>query len=115
MSASGVRRGKAALFQWAQVLPEEPESAVGLLEHLVDLEHLLFETADDSDGEITIADIDQFLRGRRHTNWRPSLDNAEWRLGLFHLWFGRTVDPGLKPALSSSASPLWRREFHEDD
>ena len=23
--------------------------------------------------------------------------------------------PGSKPALSSSASPLWRREFHEGD
>lgn len=34
------------------VLPEDPERAAGLLEQLVDLEHVLFETADDSDGEI---------------------------------------------------------------
>ncbi len=35
------------------VLPEDPESAAGRLEQLVDLEHFLFETADDSDGEIS--------------------------------------------------------------
>ena len=34
------------------VLPGDPEAAAGMLERLVDLEHFLFESADDSDGEI---------------------------------------------------------------
>ena len=42
------------------VLPEDPESAAGRLEQLVDLEHFLFETADDSDGEISDGDILEF-------------------------------------------------------
>jgi hypothetical protein len=35
------------------MLPGDPEASAGMLERLVDLEHFLFESADDSDGEIS--------------------------------------------------------------
>lgn len=35
-----------------RLLPADPEASAGMLERLTDLEHVLFESADDSDGEI---------------------------------------------------------------
>ncbi len=62
------------------VLAEDPESAAGLLEQLVDLEHFLFETADDSDGEISgalRAVVDDWGRAWAHVADRDAETVAE--------------------------------------